>query len=235
MLYDKAHADLHLADYYLETEKYDKTLKHITASIEAVNKKEYNSLFQKEILFKRNVFDFIVENKINPEMMSTVYYRVLDLQRYDWVSDKFAMRLNRDIDKFYDIKVTTFGGLNIKIRGKSIPDELWVRKIRKLIFAYIILNHKKNLTKDNLIELFYPESTPENADNIFHQTLSNIRSIIRKETDFYIPVSKSGKWTTLNIPSYISYHKQILSLNPNYLYYIDAFEFESFCKKSTSP
>ncbi|MBL7129112.1 MAG: tetratricopeptide repeat protein [Ignavibacteria bacterium] len=234
MLYDKAHAELHLADYYLEKGESDAALKYITASIDAVDKKEYNSMLQKEILFKRNVFDFIIENKINPELMSKVYFSVLDLDCYNWGSDEFKKRLNLSIDKFYDLKVTTFGGLNIKIRGKLIPDDLWVRKIRKLIFAYIILNYKKNITKDSLIDLFYPESTPENADNIFHQTLSNIRAIIKKEAGFCIPVLKSKKWTMLAAPSYISYQKQILSLNPYYLYNVDVFDFENSYRKGVS-
>lgn len=100
-----------------------------------------------------------------------------------------------------------------------------MRKIRKLIFIYILLS-KKTITKDSLIDLFYPDSDPENATSIFHQTLSNIRSIIKWAI-------KGDKKDKSLVPEFVIYEGQRITLNTDFIYYIDAFEFERLYNKAT--
>lgn len=209
MMYEKIHSDFHLADYYLRSGNKKKALQLIEEVFNEGEERKFTTLFQKEFLFSRTVFDAAAEEKIGRDF--------IDL----FVS---GISLKKEPGS-YDIKLSVLGEIKLWIRGKEVPESKWVRKIRKLIFAYIFLN-KKSITKDGLIDEFYPDSEPENANSVFHQTLSNFRSIFK----WAVAVEKSSK-VKESVPEFIVYENQRITLNPNYLYYIDAFEFEELYKK----
>jgi LuxR family maltose regulon positive regulatory protein len=210
MSYEKVHSVYHLADYYIRSGNKKKAVEYIREAFDEGEKKKFITLFQKEFIFNRTVFDVAAEEKIGRDFIDSIIANVS----------------SSGDSQVYDISLSVLGEMKLFIRGKEIPDDKWVRKIRKLIFAYILLN-KKSLTKDSLIDLFYPDSEPENANSVFHQTLSNIRSIFK----WAISGEKDKKQ---NVPEFIMYENQRLTLNPNYIYYIDAFEFENLYKKGNA-
>jgi ATP/maltotriose-dependent transcriptional regulator MalT/two-component SAPR family response regulator len=218
MIYNMVQAGYHLADFYLRKRDFRETEKYLNESFGIISENEYISLVQAEIFFDRRLFDYAIENKIQTEFINTVFSDSASLVNYAWISDAYKNRLVTYIDKLYDIKLECFGGIRIKKRGIEITDDKWIRKIRKLIFAYIILHKDKHLTKENIIDLFYPESTPENADNIFHQTISNIRAAFKEENE--------------NTSPYITYSDKIIEFNKYYFYYTDNSEFEKLYKKA---
>ena len=208
MMYEKVHSAFHLADYYLCSGNKKKALQLIEEVFKEGKERKFTTLFEKEFLFNRAVFDAAAEEKIGRDFIDLV------------VS---GISLKKDPGS-YDIKLSVLGEIKLWIRGKEVPENKWVRKIRKLILAYIFLN-KKSITKDSLIDEFYPDSEPENANSVFHQTLSNFRSIFKWAVD------AKGKE---NVPEFVVYENQRITLNQNYLYYIDAFEFEELHKKGSA-
>ena len=210
MSYEKVHSVYHLADYYIRSGNKKKAVEFIREAFEEGEKKKFITLFQKEFLFNRAVFDAAAEEKIGRDFIDSIIANV---------------SITGD-SNVYDIKLSVLGEMKLSVRGKEIPDDKWVRKIRKLIFAYIILN-KKSVTKDSLTDLFYPDSEPENANSVFHQTLSNIRSIFK----WAISGEKGLKQA---VPEFIIYENQRLTLNTNYIYCVDAYEFEGLYKKGSA-
>lgn len=225
LVYNKVQAGLQLAECYYKKANFEKSKKFLEESLSTASENEYYSLIQNELFYKREIYDFAIESGIQTEFIKEVFYNTAELLNSNWISEEYRNTLSERINTFYDINIECFGELKIKIRGKEIPDEKWIRKTRKLIFAYIVLNQKKNITKDVITGLFYPESSQENADNIFHQTISNIRSIFT--------VEQKASNNTLKL-QYISYADKIIKLNQDYFYYVDVYEFEKLYKQSGS-
>lgn len=234
MEYEHVHALYHTADYYIKCGNNIKAGEFLTAALSSGENKNFYTIFQKEMLFKRTLFDHAAENDLYKNFISNITGSLSDLEGYH-LNDNTGEIFR----KMYDIRLQTLGNFQIEIRGKEIPEEKWVRKIRKLIFAYILLC-KKTLTKDALVDLFYPESDPENSTSTFHQTLTNIRSIIKwsvtgnTKKDDKKDSSKNSTDKNIPIPEFIIYENQKLGLNPSYLYDIDVFEFEKLYKKGSS-
>jgi two-component SAPR family response regulator len=222
LIYNKVQAGFHYADFLFKKDKIIEVKKYLEEVFHIIAEKEYVAIIIPEIFTDRAIFDFAIENDINKQFIQQVLVSAVGIKNILWLSEHNKKRITEAVEKLYDIKLECLGGLNIRLRGELISDDKWIRKVRKLIFAYIMLNYKKNITKDNIIELFYPESAPENADNIFHQTISNIRSAIKPSSSEKHP------------PTYLNYSEKMFQFNPYYFYNIDAYEFEDLFKKITA-
>jgi ATP/maltotriose-dependent transcriptional regulator MalT/DNA-binding SARP family transcriptional activator len=227
--YECVHALFHTADNYYMSGNLVKAKEFLAEALALGKEKNFLTVFQKEILFKRSLFDFAVENKIETDFISNILVSLSALNEHSFY-DK-SRSYTGSFERLADISLQTLGDFKIKIRGAEIPEEKWVRKIRKLIFAYIMLC-RKVLTKDALVDLFYPESDPENSTSTFHQTLTNIRGIIKWAVTG--SEKKPAKDKNISIPEFLIYENQKLSLNGAYLYDIDVFEFEKLYKKGSS-
>ncbi|MCB0721088.1 MAG: hypothetical protein KDC42_02185 [Ignavibacteriae bacterium] len=216
MMYERVHSLYHLADFYLKSGNEKMALEFLDKALTEGIERKYITIFQKEFLFKRALFDLASEKKLHRDFLEHLISSLFELAE---------IREEDILTGVYDIRLQTFGEIKLEIRGTDIPDDKWVRKIRKLIFIYILLS-KKMITKDSLIDLFYPDSDPENATSIFHQTLSNIRSIIKWAI-------KGDKKDKSLVPEFVIYEGQRITLNTDFIYYIDAFEFEKLYTRAT--
>jgi DNA-binding SARP family transcriptional activator len=98
------------------------------------------------------------------------------------------------------------------------------------------------LTKDKIIDLFYPETPLESVDNIFHQTISNIRSALKPDSNTRIETETKKAKTSrskehkenASEPSFIIYEDKLLKLNPDFIYRVDALEFNRLFKLAGS-
>ena len=222
LIYSKVQAAFNLADFYFKKGYTEKVTEYLKEFLNVSEENEYISLVQSELLNDRTLFDFAVENKMNIDFLQNVFNSINSIREYHWIDPGYKDFMKEKTDSLFDINVSFFGNFEMKFRGELIPDEKWLRKIRKLIFGYIILNRKRNLTKEDITEMFYSDSTSENAENIFYQLMSNVRGIFKNDYKF-------GKKTFSN--SFISYEDKIIQLNPFYFYYVDSEEFENIYKK----
>lgn len=58
----------------------------------------------------------------------------------------------------------------------------------KLLLVYLLINQGIRIQKDKVLGIFFAELSPESADNIFHQAITNIRNVLKppatvKQTD----------------------------------------------------
>lgn len=218
MHYEQAYCMYQLADFYYKNGSYEKAEHMLVESLNLAEENDYSFKLQREVFLNRELFDFAIENNIKQTFIFDIFGCVFRALSIEWLSSECRKRLQDEISALYDIRLSLFGIPEIYVRGSLIPDSAWLRKNRKFIFIYIILNQKHSLTKDQLLIEFYPDSNPENADNIFYQLMSNIRSVLK--------VYKNEKSNKSLQPELLTYHDKILKLNPDYFYYADINEFE---------
>ena len=118
-----------------------------------------------------------------------------------------------------------------------------------MALLYLFLNSKQSVTKDKIIDVFFPDTPVESIDNIFHQLVSRLRSLLRidnifTETSQNNPktlstskkgVLKSAKKSGDDINaslSFLAYHDKALKFNSDFNFEIDIDRFEKFYKLS---
>lgn len=77
---------------------------------------------------------------------------------------------NPQIEAFY------LGPFRVFVNNQSI--ENWPGKKGKSIFAYLLLNHKKKVYRDILMDIFWQKSSPDSARNCLNVTIHGLRRIL---------------------------------------------------------
>lgn len=147
---------------------------------------------------QRYVYDFVLSSEIDCGYFKEIYFNT-----------------HEGDFNFYDIKINYFGIPQIYFRGEKLADSLWKRNKFKEIFLYLYFNRKKRISKDELLERFYPDADKNYGDNIFHQFLSNIRTVFANN-------SKA---------EFIIYRNKVFEANPDYILTSDAEILEQIIKE----
>jgi LuxR family transcriptional regulator, maltose regulon positive regulatory protein len=219
-VYNEAQATFHLADFYLKAEKPDAAKEYITESLRAAFEKEYLSFLKREILFNPAIFDFCYSNNIEKNLIRDLKESIpesISTNGHDKTSTIKTGSLT-SADQLTDLKMMCLGGLAFQKRSEKIDDKLWQKKKRKLILAYLMLEPGMEMTKDQVVDTFYPETPIDSVENIFYQSVSRLRKILTLEGG----------------TSLIVYKDKSLKLNEDYIYYTDVGEFEELCRKAES-
>ncbi|MBX7047010.1 MAG: tetratricopeptide repeat protein [Ignavibacteria bacterium] len=167
----------------------------------------YNIAFQ-FFVYSREIFDAAIKRGLCKDEIALVTSEVI----------KFAASSDIQVkgDLLTDINVNFFGIPEIYIRGNKVKDSDWRRNKFKQIFLYIFLDRDSNISKDILIEEFFPESDSSYSDNIFHQFLSVLRSLLNKGNEYF------------------KYENKIFYFNKSYIYSSDIEKIKRYYKKAQS-
>lgn len=76
------------------------------------------------------------------------------------------------------IEIEMLGQFKVFIDGKLFED--WPGKKAKEIFAYLIIHHHHRISRDKLMEKFWPRSGQDSARNCLNVTLHHIRNVFQK-------------------------------------------------------
>lgn len=109
------------------------------------------------------------------------------------------------------LRVIYFGKFQVTLDGKPLTH--WPSRKVKTLFAYLILNHKKHIYKDVLMDKFWPHSDPDSARNCLNVALYNLRQNLQKID------------STLNI---ILYKDECYFINQTIDLYIDVEDFLAY-------
>ncbi len=76
------------------------------------------------------------------------------------------------------VEVYCFGNFEVVVGGKPIPVHAWkTRKVQGL-FKYLILQGGRRLPREQLMEIFWPEATPQAASASLRVSLSRLRNAL---------------------------------------------------------
>ncbi|MFI5211431.1 MAG: BTAD domain-containing putative transcriptional regulator [Ignavibacteria bacterium] len=236
--YSKIQISFHLADYYRRVDNLRFSLHFLKEALEVSEEKEYTAFLQRELYDFRPLFDFALANNIQKEFIKSLNSSFLEKNDTAWISLECRKRLLEIYGSFYDIRVNLFGKSDVRIRGRLVEDAEWSKKKWKFIFIYLMLAVKKELTKDRIIDTFYPDTPIDSADNIFHQIISKFRNLGKMSYDNKLEVelskkdikpakgktSKKPAGEPKTIPSLVNYEDKILKINEDFRFNIDSEE-----------
>ena len=231
--YDKTIAGFYLAKFYLKSGNVLTASKYFEKSIESAAEKEYLSFLLREYIFSDTVFN---QPEFYPGIKSILENLKLDL--YDlaelpWISAEYKNSLNEFIDRSYDIKMKIFGNPEFYVKNVRVKESEWKRKKRKLLLCFLLMNKQNTLSKDRIIDLFFGDSSAENSDNLFHQSVSNIRTALKSA----YTESVSGGWKEIGtVPEkqFIVYEGKQLKISPGISVYSDCGLFDMLIQKASA-
>jgi DNA-binding SARP family transcriptional activator len=243
LIYSKSQAAFYLADFYYKTGKLQTALKYLKDSLDITSEKGFHSFITQDFISKRYLFDLAAANKIHVDYIQSIYSRLLERENYTWLSDDFRRRWEKESISLYDIKLVTFGGIEIYVRGIPASEDKWIRKKSKLLLVYLLINREQKHTKDKIMNLFFGDLSPTSAENIFHQAITNIRNVVKPYSEAPDEqLSFKGKKTKYEKPpviasseSFIQYEDKILRIAPGYNYFVDVNEFMKLSNLVKSP
>lgn len=89
-------------------------------------------------------------------------------------------------EQLYVVKAALFGTPEVFVNGIKIPDTEWKTKKVKGILEYLILNNGKTVSKDTLLNIFWPDSDSKSAMVSLRTALYQLRKTLSK---YQVPVS----------------------------------------------
>jgi DNA-binding SARP family transcriptional activator/DNA-binding NarL/FixJ family response regulator len=92
-------------------------------------------------------------------------------------SDKVIRPVEPIKNSFPHIQAFFFGTFQVFVNEQ--PIENWPSKKGKSIFAYLLLNYKKKIYRDVLMDLFWQKSDPDSARNCLNVTIHGLRRILQ--------------------------------------------------------
>ncbi|HEX2786604.1 MAG TPA: hypothetical protein VHP32_01775 [Ignavibacteria bacterium] len=187
--------------YLIRTGRHKAAEEYLNILQNLNSKTKYTNIMNSFLSNDRSLYDTIMKLKIYPKYFNDLYLEIH----------------NNQFD-FYDIKVKYFGVPEIYFRGAKLADTHWKRNKFKDIFLYLYFNISKRISKEELLERFYPDADKNYADNIFHQFLSNMRSVFSE-------MDNNAKL------EFILYKNKIFELNPNYIFTSDVKILEKIIKE----
>jgi DNA-binding SARP family transcriptional activator len=83
------------------------------------------------------------------------------------------------------VQVYLLGGFRVVVRGQAVEDHAWRRKTARQLFKCLLSRPKRRMTRDEVVELFWPESDPEAASTNLRSTIHAMRRALApaEETD----------------------------------------------------
>lgn len=236
--YNKTQSAFHIADYYYKKRNYSTSLVYLKETLNISAEKEYQSFLQREYPDIRYLFDFAMANGIQKDLIKAIVHSLASKKESVWLSPQASKRLSGSALNIYDIRLKTFGKAEIIIRGNTIDEAFWSKKKWKVIFIYLMLSSKQELTKDKIIDVFYPDTPIESAENIFHQMVSKFRSIAKIASCDEKPaaVKAKGKKTgdeAQLVSQLLIYEDKLLKISDDFIFYIDSNEFDKLYKKAS--
>lgn len=240
ILQQKVQIEFYLADFYIRASMPDSAAKYLKECLKVSSEKQYISFLQQEILNSRYVLDFTISH---PELTAykkfirTLIEGVRERPHFSWISEQCRRSMTQQISELDDIRMTSFGKLEFRLRGELIPESVWVRKKSKHILAYLLAEPNTLLTKDIMIDKFFQDVPAENADAVYHNTLSNMRNALKIKYDFPDKSglktkgkSEAARWA----PELLLYEDKTLHWNKDFYYWTDCAELEKLYNSAMS-
>ena len=112
------------------------------------------------------------------------------------------------------LTIYTLGRFAVYRGDTVIEDSAWQRQKAKKLFKLLLLAPQRQILKDQVLDLLWPEKTPEAAANNLHRTLFILRRVLQPNLE-----------NAAHSP-YILFKDDILTLNPSVIAWVDAEAFE---------
>lgn len=115
---------------------------------------------------------------------------------------------------FPSLRAQLLGHAQISVGDRAIPDEAWPpRGARNLLFL-LLISPRYSLPRDRVLDLLWPESSPEAASNALYKALHALRRVLE-------PDLRTGRGS-----SYIATDGDLIRVKPHDGLWVDTVAFE---------
>lgn len=102
------------------------------------------------------------------------------------------------------LRIEMLGPLRVSVAGAQVAPEAWKRRRAPEIFAYLVSNRGRGVTRERLVDLYWPDSDADAAHDSLRVTITAIRKavgeIIKYESNAYCFVAPPG--TTIDVDDF---------------------------------
>jgi DNA-binding SARP family transcriptional activator len=79
------------------------------------------------------------------------------------------------------VQVFTLGGFRVLVGGRVVEDSAWRRKAARQLFKVLLSRPGRRITRDEVVELFWPESDPDAASSNLRSTIYAMRRALQSQ------------------------------------------------------
>src|SRR6266545_419046 len=94
-----------------------------------------------------------------------------------------AARPSEATERAPAVQVFTLGGFRVVVHGQPVEDHAWRRKPARQLFKCLLSRANRRMTRDEVIDLLWPESDPEAASSNLRSTLFAMRRVLQPTKD----------------------------------------------------
>lgn len=196
------------AKLYLDEGQEKHAVKALQNCLELVQKKRLYTVLLYEGKKDLSVFRFLIKRKIN-------YKYTLSLLKQ--IGTEAALDLFRDLTEQKRFEIRLFGALELlDPTGKKISVP-WRTKNAKSLFCFFITHPGKKVTKDYLIEQFWPNKSLSQAEQSLYTNVYYLRKVFKKILKFNV----------------INHQHSYYFINPQFKYTTDIDKFKKLIKQAS--
>ena len=81
------------------------------------------------------------------------------------------------------VQVFALGGFKVVVRGQVLPEHAWRRKTARQLFKILLSRANRRVTRDEVVELLWPESDPEPASSNLRSTMFALRHALEPSAE----------------------------------------------------
>jgi DNA-binding SARP family transcriptional activator/Tfp pilus assembly protein PilF len=85
------------------------------------------------------------------------------------------------------VQVFALGGFRVLVRGRVVEDHAWRRKTARQLFKCLLSRPSRRMTRDEVVELLWPESDPEAASSNLRSTIHALRRAVEPQEQAVAP------------------------------------------------
>ncbi len=213
LFYQKMSILYQLSECYLNYNNEEKVVDCLKRCLAVAEEKGYDFFLIREAKNDLILFEYALNKNINNTYLIDILEKVNSVESRHLIQKIAA-------EQKLDFKIQLFGGPIIRDKNNHILDPNWrTRKVESL-FIYLLLNQGKQILKDHLIEIFWPDKGLNEA----RQSLNEQVSFVRKG----LQLITGGKHRAKDL---IGYKNQSYHLSDKLYFKVDVFEFEQLIKE----
>jgi tetratricopeptide (TPR) repeat protein len=126
-------------------------------------------------------------------------------------------RISRAVHTQAEVAVHLLGPMSAVI--DDVPVEEWSSARTRSLFGYLLTHRQPWPTREALMEVFWPEKSPEASRNSLNVTIHGLRRLLRKAKDIPVVVYAGGTYR----------------LHPDVRLWLDVEEFDKLVERGTAP
>lgn len=154
------------------------------------NKKTAKRLAESELEKTKKQAQILSSSSANPtaSLAGELFKKTFTLENQGFILAPNA-RAESSTPITHTITITTFGRFSVTIDGRELSADDWQRKKARDIFKILLINHRKSVTIDELIDFLWPDSASKNLIPTLWNSVSYIRKALEPDIRPHTPSS----------------------------------------------